>query len=123
MYICTSNVSNSCTEQYDAFVKFSHDQIERRLSEAPLSCESVSVCLFVCQFVCVCIGVYVCIVCVCVCTCVCACVYVYAHVCLCMCVYIVCVCTSCMCVHVHKCVCVCTCVCEILKCMHIVLHM
>ena len=26
-------------EQYDAFVKFSHDQVERRLAESAFSCE------------------------------------------------------------------------------------
>lgn len=30
-------LTTKLAEQYDAFVKFSHDQIERRLSEAPLS--------------------------------------------------------------------------------------
>ena len=27
------------TEQYDAFVKFSHDQVERRLAESAFSCK------------------------------------------------------------------------------------
>lgn len=32
------------TEQYDTFVKFSHDQVERRLAESAFSCESKSLC-------------------------------------------------------------------------------
>ena len=55
-----------CTEQYDAFVKFSHDQIERRLSEAPLSCECVYICTYVYVFLCMCVCVFA-SMCVCVC--------------------------------------------------------
>ena len=33
----------SFTEQYDSFVKFSHDQVERRLAESAFSCEFISV--------------------------------------------------------------------------------
>ena len=42
-FVCACNLCSFYlfSEQYDAFVKFSHDQIERRLSEAPLSCEYV----------------------------------------------------------------------------------
>ena len=32
-----------CLEQYDAFVKFSHDQVERRLAESAFSCEYTAV--------------------------------------------------------------------------------
>ena len=41
-YICELLVhvlSSLSTEQYDAFVKFSHDQVERRLAESAFSCE------------------------------------------------------------------------------------
>ena len=30
-----------CLEQYDAFVKFSHDQVERRLAESAFSCKYI----------------------------------------------------------------------------------
>ena len=38
-------------EQYDAFVRFSQDQIEKKLSEAPLSCKYVCIQLCVCASV------------------------------------------------------------------------
>ena len=41
-------------EQYDAFVRFSQDQIEKKLSEAPLSCK------YVCIQLCVCASMPVC---------------------------------------------------------------
>lgn len=32
------------TEQYDAFVKFTHDQLMRRFGEQPASCEYICYC-------------------------------------------------------------------------------
>ena len=37
------------TEQYDTFVKFSHDQVEKRLAESAFSCKS-NLTSFVCLF-------------------------------------------------------------------------
>ena len=39
--MCKKSVLFSpATEQYDTFVKFTHDQVERRLAESAFSCES-----------------------------------------------------------------------------------
>ena len=36
VYYC---VCSPCADQYDAFVKFNHDQVERRLKESDFSCK------------------------------------------------------------------------------------
>lgn len=41
------------TEQYDAFVKFTHDQLMRRFGEQPASCEYLKLCAEVSGFCCV----------------------------------------------------------------------
>ncbi len=58
MCVCVLQCILLFPEQYDAFVKFSHDQVERRLAESTCSCKSpypssnllyiVDLCVFVC---------------------------------------------------------------------------
>ena len=53
MCVCVLQCILLFPEQYDAFVKFSHDQVERRLAESTCSCKSATLlnldlCVFVC---------------------------------------------------------------------------
>ena len=75
-------------------------------------CESVYLCVSMCDCVCVPVCICVCVpVCICAYVCVCVCVCVSVYLCLCICVYLcVCVCVS-QCLSAYVCLCICLCVC------------
>ena len=71
----------------------------------------MSVCVFVCFYICVCVYFSVCVfVCVCICVCVYLCVCIFVCVCICLCVYLS------VCVFVCVCICVFVCVYICLNC-------